>query len=123
MGASQIAILEQILRDLYVTFEADPNVDWCLTFEVPGRDVWLEFTRRLLNMAWPFDSDAAYDLARGALQSLPECVLAEVEAGSFATYWFELPSVEQMAAIIDRLFVEVYQLEADYQFTFEVKQL
>lgn len=120
---TQIAILEQVLRDLYVTFEADPDVEWCITFEVPGSEVWLQLMGNTLNLHWPFDKRRAFELSQKALQALPHCALVEVEPWKFATYAIERPPVAQMAALLDRLFREVYHLDDDYRFTFDIQQL
>jgi len=123
MGTLQKAAVRTALQEFYDTLQKDES-DWCLTFEVPPGELWVQVVRDSLNIAWPFDEAAAGTVQRDLgwkLSQSPKILF--IDPGVVVTFGIELPSPDVMADVLDWLFAEVYRLPYDYQVKSRVESL
>jgi len=121
MSTREIEEIESILNDLYESRESEK--DLCASLSIETGNEWIQLTRDVLNIYWPFDDVEAKKLEKALNDVLPKCQLVEMDAGTFLMFEIELLHKKYMARLIDWIFTKVYGLQDTYQIdakTFEI---
>lgn len=116
-----VAEIASVLEALYTGL--DQGTDLCASFEVRGQDTWIQLTDDMLNIYWPSGRPEALELEETLQTKLPYCHLIAFELEVYVTYRIKRMSVEEMAALIDWMFREVYDVRDDYRVDTDVYEL
>lgn len=121
MSTRQIEEIELMLEELYDSRGTEKNL--CASLNVEIGNEWVQLTRDMLNIYWPFDESEAKKLEQALQDVLPQCRLVEIDAGTFVMFEVELLDRRYMARLIDWMFTKVYSIRDEYRVeadTFEI---
>jgi hypothetical protein len=115
------AKIASVLEELYAGL--DQGADLCASFEVHGEDAWIQLTDDTLNIYWPAGRPEALELEETLQTKLSYCHLIAFELEVYVTYRIKRRSVEAMAALIDWMFREVFDVRDHYRLDTDVYEL
>ncbi len=121
MPMSQVAEIVSVLDELYVGL--DQGSDLCASFEIHRGDVWIQLTDDMLNIYWPSGRPEALELEERLKGKLPYCHLIAFEMDVYVTYRIKRLTAEEMAALIDWMFREIFDVGDDYRLDTDVYEL
>jgi hypothetical protein len=92
-----------------------------VTFEANGGEHWLQCASGVINMDWPFAQAPALEQLQKYFGSLAPFELESCDSDLYATVRIGATDTERIAAAIERIFRELYELGADYELSYKVE--
>jgi hypothetical protein len=92
-----------------------------VTFEANSGEHWLQCARGVINMDWPFAEIPTPEQLQNYFGSLAPFELEACDSDLYATVKIGTNEAERIAAAIDGIFEELYELGADYKLSYKVE--
>jgi hypothetical protein len=121
LSMRQVTEIASVLDQLYGGLEQ--GSDLCASFEVQGEDTWIQLTDDMLNLYWPSGRPEALELEETLKDKLPYCHLIAFEMDVYVTYRVKRLTANEMAALIDWMFREVFDVRDNYRLDTDVYEL
>ena len=92
-----------------------------VTFEANGGEHWLQYASGVINMDWPFAEAPGPEQLQKYFGALAPYELEGCDSDLYATVKIGTADTERIAAAIDWIFRELYELGADYELSYKLE--
>jgi hypothetical protein len=110
-----------ILRGLREFAERLRSGHCWVTYEANGKEHWLQYAHKQVNMDWPFSRAPDMGRMQEYFGALGPIELVGWDSDLYATINLANPEIEALALAIGQVFRDLYELGSEYELTYKIE--